>query len=284
MKKKQYKSKSKHNKKRNTAFLYEVLIREATKCVIAKDLKTKTKVLEIFREFFSKGKALYMEKELYVELLGAGELPQITRETAARIVKESQKEYSNLNKKEIFKEQTKLINKINKELSPHVFSNFVQNYKSLATIAQILNQELPVRERVLLENKFVESYIVHADKKELDLEPTDELVYRTFVKNFNEKYGDSLLEEQKEIITRHAISFSDNGLSLKAFLNEEVGRLKGVLSKSLDCKTLKDDGGMQKKASQVISILESYRESESVGQDMIKQLLEIQSLAKELNE
>ena len=105
MKKKQYKNKSKHNKKRNTAFLYEVLIREATKCVIAKDLKTKTKVLEIFREFFSKGKALYMEKELYVELLEAGELPQVTRETAVRIVKESQKEYSNLNKEEIFKEQ-----------------------------------------------------------------------------------------------------------------------------------------------------------------------------------
>ena len=39
------KRKIKHNKKRNTAFLYEVLVREITKSIITKDLQKKNIII-----------------------------------------------------------------------------------------------------------------------------------------------------------------------------------------------------------------------------------------------
>ena len=48
----------KHNKKRNTAFLYECLIRELTKAIIKEDKQKQTKVKGLLREFFAKGKVL----------------------------------------------------------------------------------------------------------------------------------------------------------------------------------------------------------------------------------
>ena len=61
--------KIKHNKKRNTAFLYEVLTKEVAKAIVAKDIEKKKSLLSLMKEFFSKGKVLRQELELY-KLLG----------------------------------------------------------------------------------------------------------------------------------------------------------------------------------------------------------------------
>mgnify|MGYP004467903157 CR=1 FL=1 len=47
--------KLKHNKKRNTAFLFEVLVRELTKSVIQKRSDYGIKVSKIVKEHFGKG-------------------------------------------------------------------------------------------------------------------------------------------------------------------------------------------------------------------------------------
>ena len=64
----------KHNKKRNTAFLYECLIRELTKAILKEDKQKQTKVKGLLREFFAKGKALSKELKLYSSLLECKEL------------------------------------------------------------------------------------------------------------------------------------------------------------------------------------------------------------------
>jgi len=199
-----------------------------------------------------------------------------------KLLKEAKKEYGRLSKREIFNMQTKMINKVNKRLSPAVFNSFVSNYKDLATISQILNQNLPLKQRILLENNFLENSSVIAENVRSDLEPTDNLVYKTFVKKYNKKYEEHLLEEQKEVVTRYATSFSDNGISLKIYLNEELGRLKGILKKSLDDKVITEDENMARKTAEVVSILESYRDKKEFTQDSISQILEIQDLVKEI--
>ncbi len=72
-------------------------------------------------------------------------------------INEVKRSHSKLDKEKIFKEQTALINKINKMLSKNVFSNFVPNYKNLATISQILNPDVSIKHRVLLEGFLVEA-------------------------------------------------------------------------------------------------------------------------------
>ena len=51
----------KHNKKRNTAFLYETLLKEMSKYVVRGDKDRKNKILSILKEFFSQGKILKKE-------------------------------------------------------------------------------------------------------------------------------------------------------------------------------------------------------------------------------
>ena len=59
--------KLKHNKKRNTAFLFESLVREMTKAVVNKDMEGKQKVLSIIKEHFHKGTELYKEGDTLPE-------------------------------------------------------------------------------------------------------------------------------------------------------------------------------------------------------------------------
>jgi hypothetical protein len=246
--------------------------------VIGKDEERKKKALGICRGFFNKHSLLYREREVYKSLLAAEGLE---RHFVEKIVEESKKEYGCLDKKEIFNVQTKLINEINTRLNPEVLNYFVPHYKNLATIAQILNKELPVKERILLEDKFVGD-VTATDPIKDSMEPTDNLVYKTFVENYNKKYESTLLEEQKEIITRHAIAFSDNGVSLKIFLNEEIGRLKSILDTSKEMDFFQEDADMKVKLQEVYAILDSYKEKENILEDDIIRLLEVQSLAREI--
>ena len=267
--------KSKHNKKRNTAFLYEVLIREVTKNVVAGNEEGKQKSLKLCKEFFRPGSVLRKEKEVYDSLLA---LEDVTAEVREKVISEAKKDYDSIDRTEVFNEQTKLINKINKQLEPGTFNNFVQNYKDLATIAQILNRELPTKERVLLENSLIAKGV---SPDEPGMQPTDNLVYKTFVNKFNESYH-GLLEEQKNLVTYHALSFSDHGLSLKAYLNEELTRLKGIVSSAMESDYVKTDESMSEKMGGVYAILESFRDKEVIDQESVLKVLEIQELAKEI--
>ena len=129
--------KFKHNKRRNTAFLFETLVRELTKTAIEKNEQKKKKIVSIIKEFFSKEKLLFKELQLYKTLLESGNM---TKNKAEKILVESKKQYDRLSKKKIFSEQSKLISEINKSLSQNIYSNFVPQYKDLATIYQIFNE------------------------------------------------------------------------------------------------------------------------------------------------
>ena len=146
----------KHNKKRNTAFLYEAIVRELTKCIIQKDADKKKTTLSIMKEFFSKNSILAKEHKLYKTLYTACGM---NRKSAERLIQEVRRDYDALDKDEIFKVQSSLIKEVNKRLSKDVFSNFVPNYKNIASVHQFLNHEMTPKKRVLLENVIVDSII-----------------------------------------------------------------------------------------------------------------------------
>jgi len=268
-----------HNKKRNTAFLFEILVNELTKAVVHKDEGKRRRTLSIISKHFAKGTNLYKELQLYKALRETHGLDKIIAE---KLIFEVRAQRKYILDSDVFEEQTELINDINKEYTKSIFTNFVPNYKNLATIAQIFNSDAPVKERVLLEAKIVESLIKSEEKKEGKMVPIDNLVYKTFVNKFNDKYGDTLSEEQKGLLGRYISSFSDNNLELKVFLNEEIGRLKNSLKNSMKLEEIKSDKSMLENAKKVLSKLESYAE-EDITEDMIRSVLKIQQLAQELD-
>jgi hypothetical protein len=143
--------KLKHNKKRNTAFLFETLIREMTRAAIRKDAKALASCKAILKEYFSAGTALHEELQLYRSLY---ETYGLSKSSAEKLLAEVRESYSKLiNEKSavMFTEQSAVIKKINKDVSKDVFSNFVPQYKNIATIYQIFNGDLAPAKRVLLE-------------------------------------------------------------------------------------------------------------------------------------
>ena len=268
--------KTRHNKKRNTGFLYEALIKELTKTIINNDVEKKSKVIFIIKEYFGNESILTKELALYKALNGLHEMEPITAE---KIIFEAKQEYKFLNKEEIFNEQSRLISKINRILSKNVFSNFVPNYKNLATIAQIFGDDSPLKTRILLE----ESLFKDKEQKEIKTEmvPIDNLVYKTFVKKFNDKYEQSLFKEQKELLNKYIISVSDGGLEFRMFLNEELERLKKIIVESLDSEDVKKDSPMTESTKKVLNVINGFKKQQ-IGPKMLKKILKIQDLTREI--
>lgn len=272
-------TKMKHNKKRNTAFLFETLVGELTKAVVAKDEPKRKRTLEIIRKHFAKGRALYEDLQLYKALSETSGLTPIIAEKMLFEVKAQRKFILDT---DVFEQQTELIKDMNVEYTKSVFSNFVPNYKSLATISQIFSTDVPVKERVLLESSIIEGLTASGEVQKEEMQPIDNLVYKTFVSKFNEKYGDSLNESQRSLLTKYISSFSDSGLELKIYVNEEVGRLKSVLSESLGSEEISKDNQMLKNAKAVLEKLDSFSER-PIDEGMLKDMLKIQELVKELD-
>ncbi len=270
--------KLKHNKKRNTAFLYETLVRELTKSIVKKNNERKEKLMETIKEFFGKDKLLAKELELYKSLC---ETYDMEPHVAEKLIFEIRKKHDTLNKKDLFNEQSSLIKKMNMIVSKSAFSSFVPNYKNLATVYQIFNQETPTKERVLLENKILKTMTNKAKAIVQEMKPIDDITFRTFVEKFNTEYSGKLINEQKELLTKYISSFIDNGIELKVFLNEELGRLKKVVTESVTMEEIRNDSEMSEKTKKVLEIIDDFK-NHKIGKELIEKILKIQNLVSEI--
>ena len=267
----------KHNKKRNTAFLYEALVRELTESVVKNNKNKQNKIVSIIKEHFGTDSVLKKELDLYKSIY---ETKHIEKTTAEKIVYQVKERYDTLDKKKLFQEQSALINKISRTLSSKLYSNFVPNYKTIAPVYSIFQDALPVKDRVLLEENIVDHMSASVEVVEQTLQPIDSLVYNTFAQKFNEEYKDLLNENQKSLLGNYISSFVDNGLELKVYLNEEIGRIKDTLN-SIKEKKGNDDSVLKEKITSVYNILDSTKKKE-IDTETIEIVLNAQELLEEI--
>lgn len=270
----------KHNKKRNTAFVYEALIRELTKSIIKQNSNRKNKIVSIIKEHFSEGTELSKELTLYRNIY---ETTNVPKRTAEKLMLETKIAYDSLDRKKISNEQNTLIKMINHSLNGKVFNNFVPNYRNIASLYSIFNAGIPnAKEKVILEEKIVDFMSSSAEKPKQEMTPVDNLVYKKFVDNFNEVYSKKLNERQKELLTRYIASFSDNGLEFKMFLNEELGSLKESINSAIESELAKKNNDLKEKFVEISGILDSFANNE-FEDDNLNELIKIQSLVEELH-
>ena len=261
--------KLKHNKKRNTAFLYEALVKELAKATVEKNESTKKQIVSVLKEFFSVGKPLARELDVYKTLY---ETKEVDKEMAKSLINESKRVYFGLSQPDIFNEQSRLISKVNKDIGKSVFQHFMPNYKNLATISQIFDLDIPIKTRVILEQTLVE-FLTTEEHKSKDLEPIDNIVYKTFVSKFNEKYSTSLLEEQKTLLTRYIMAQDELDVDFSIYLNEEIGRIKNVITTSQSIK-------LNQSYDKLVAMVEGFR-NRQVDAKLLEDVLYLQVLVKE---
>ena len=268
--------KTKHNKKRNTAVLYEILSREMVKAIVNRDSTKKGKLIQIFRESFGKGSVLGTEVECYNSLV---ENMGCDKYTAEKIVFRVKERHCALNKQEIFEEQSQVIKSINKHIGPDVYNNFIPNYKSFATIAQIFNTQSNPKQKVIMENQVLETLMGSGAATAQVLPAIDSLVVSSYTKRFNTQYG-SLLPEQKDLLAKYTLALGDNEPDFKISLAEELRRLHKAVAGSLISEEIKEDVHMTESTRHVLGHLESLNVDSITSKEM-KKVLKIQALVSE---
>jgi hypothetical protein len=261
----------KHNKKRNTAFVFESLVKEITAAIIKNDVDRKNKAVSIVKKHFQPGSALRQHLDCYKSLY---ENQGLDKSTCERIIKEANISARLIDPHGLFKQQTELINDINKELDPTVFNNFVPNYKTLATIDQIFSTKTAPKTKVMLENQIIENMSQRLEQ--INGGDVDSLTLTTFISKFNEKYSETLLDEQKELLNYYITSFTDNAVELKMFLHEELSRLKTEINSISDSE-------LNDRKEQITEKLQSFQ-SADINDNLLLTVLQTQQLVKELND
>ncbi len=272
----------KHNKKRNSAFVFEALTREFAMATLKKDVTRIKKVKQVLKEVFNKEQLMYKELKLYKALL---ETKLVDYVTAEKIIYEVRRAYASFGEKELRDEHTAAIHKINHDLGPSVFQNYVSNYKSIASAYQIFHDsDLNVKDKVLLERKFVNSMVYKEEAQPVvEKEPVDEIVVKTFIKKFNKTFG-SLMMEQKTLISKYMGSLNSDDIELKIYVNEELQRLKEELNNSLSTEEFQADELMKKKAVKVLSLMEGFKTKRKYSRKDLVFLLKAQELIKEIQQ
>ena len=267
---------AKHNKKRNTAFIYEALVREIVKQSVTKNNKKRNAAIQIMKESFAPNTELRRELDLYKTLLENSDLQE---KIAEKVLVETKNQHGRIDQEQLFKEQSVAISKINKQLSKDVFNNFVPNYKYLATISQIFGSTGTPKTKVLLETKIVER-LTSKPAEKTETPQVSSLVVKTFTKRFNDSYS-TLLESQKQLLSNYISSFADNGLEFNFYLSEEIGRLKEVVTNAQNLEETKSDDTIKENLSKVHEVLADISK-QPINKETLYKVLQIQQLEKEI--
>jgi hypothetical protein len=267
--------KAKHNKKRNTAFLYEALTRELTKAIVARETTKSQKIKSIFKEHFGAGKALAKELSCYQALVESHDLDHYTAE---KMIFAAKKEHEQIDKKRIFQEQSSVIKKINTQVGNEVYNNFVPNYRAYATIAQVFSDKVPVKSRVLLEKQLI-SKITGTAQKGSDMAPVDSLVVKSFSQRFNEQYSD-LLPEQRDLLGKYILAFGPNEADFKLCVVNELKRIHQSVTESLKLEDVSMDAEMVTNTHKVLERISSFNIA-SVSEKDVLNILKLQNLVHE---
>jgi len=266
--------KLRHNKKRNTAFIYEVLIGELSKASMHSLQEKKQNVLNILKSFFSKNAPLREELEIYKSF---DDLDNVEEKTIEKIISEARNCAANLDRAYIYENQTKIINLINKKLGPKSWESFIREYKKMATINQAVFSKASPKKQVFVEKKLVE-LLTDPEKIEKKPFPTiNKLTLKTFLEKFNEQYSGTLNENQKSLLSKYVTSYEDDGLELKVFLYEEIDRLKESLKKEI-----KNSKEPSPKFEMILEKINGYSEKK-LDRKLITEVIKIQSLVSEIN-
>lgn len=281
--------KIKHNKRRNSAILFEMLIRHSVSCLTEDKKDEVAKTLNVIKKFFSKGTPLSEELKAFRTLLNSHVK---SPETAQKILSEVCKFTKTLSAKNIDKQKSLLLKEINYHLDAKtIFGYRIPEYRTYATVQVLFNNArtkgnpLDNVEKYKLEESIVERLTKGKIEENTDMLKVNpkhsELVHRFATKRFTEKYQSVLSEDQKLLLTRYAASLlSESDKSFKNYLAAEVEKIKQSLSSVKDPELMKDYQLMSRiNESKEKLINESF---DVVNDEKIVRLLQYMALAGEI--
>jgi hypothetical protein len=277
-----------HNKKRNTALLYEFLIRTISSALVENDKRKSSVALKILRRYFKPGTQLYKEFRIFNALI---KTTVSSDSVATSILKEARTAIEALDYETLDKEKSLLIRNINHVIKDENFYDQpVAEYRLYASIQTLFNEwrkpagSADIVSLANYENQLREWLITEKKKEDhtlIDETPgTTRLLMKVMMKKLNEKYSSSLNDDQREIIKAYAFSTANEDQTTIKKKLEEVRH--GLLEAIDSYMTQKQDNTfvinkLQNTKSKILS--ESF---DAVDDDTVSKFMLYSNLRHEL--
>jgi hypothetical protein len=207
-----------HQKKRNSGLLYEFLVREVSRCLVEGDVKRSNSVLKVLRKHFRSGSELYKEFRLINSLVRT----TVTRESVAgNIVSEAKAACRGHDVQKLDRAKTALLKDIARVVKDDMFfDQHIDEYRVYATVQTLLNEwRKSDKSSVDLSTvgKYEDTLVswlltekvepCHTISNE-ESPGTNRLIVKVMTKKLNEKYRDSLTQDQVKLVKAYALSTS----------------------------------------------------------------------------
>lgn len=234
--------KVKHSKFKNTAILFELLVKQITHEVLSNSKKNISE--KIIKEFFSSNKELAKELKLYNQIVKE---KYSSVDDAKLFLEEISKERTKLDENKLNREKYNLIKTIKESYDLDKFlSSNLQNYKVLASIYKVFEtktqgRKVEIRDYIESNNTILE----HITNKKIVSKPADKLyeqfkqqsedlrllTYKLLIENFNKKYSN--LDDSQKGLLREFINNVTNTSTFPKFIEEETKKvLTNLISES----------------------------------------------------
>ena len=280
--------KVKHSKFKNTAILFELLVKQITQEVLSNSTKNLSE--KIIKEFFNSRKELAKELKLYNWIVKER---FSSNDDAKLFLSEVIEERKKLDESKLAKEKYNLIKTIKEsyELDKFLSSN-LQNYKLLASIYKVFEskahgRKVEIRDYIDSNNTILE----HITNERPTKKPQDKLyeefkkqsedlrllTYKLLIENFNSKYSN--LDDSQKGLLREFINNVSNTSTFPKFINEETKKaLSALIAESKDIT----DKVTKIKISEMIKLFKSDKFLKENSEKQVSVLMLTYELLKEI--
>lgn len=219
----------KHNKRRSTGIMYELLLREVSSSLIEGDQSSADTAASLLRQHFTKGSELYRELRLFNALVRTS---AVSSNTAQTILDEARQLAKSIDRDKLDREKSALIRDVNRKLTKESFySRRVPDYRMYATIQTLLNDwrrpsvdnltrraefETKIRDWLLTE-RIDPSVEAHIDP---DVDP---LVVRIMSEKVEEKLKGTLSPAQADLLKSYVLQEGQEDVEA---LSERLSHIK----------------------------------------------------------
>jgi hypothetical protein len=280
--------KVKHSKFKNTAILFELLVKQITQEVLASSKKNVSE--SIIKEFFNSKKELAKELKLYNQIVKE---KYTSVDDAKLFLEEIVEERKKIDENKLNKEKYNLIKTIKESYDLDKFlSSNLQNYKVLASIYKVFEsktqgRKVEIRDFINSNNTILE----HITDTKISPKTQDKLyeefkkqsedlrllTYKLLIENFNKKYSN--LDETQKNLLREFINNVSNTSTFPKFIEEETKKaLTALISESKDIT----DKVTKIKISEMIKLFKSNKFLKENQDKQVSVLMLTYELLKEI--
>jgi len=215
-----------HNKKRNSALLYNFLIMTISRSLVEGNQRQSQRALRVLKKHYKPTSELFREFRLVNSLI---ETTVSSNIVANSIIQEAKRAVRMLDETALDRQKSLLIRDINHVISdPDFYDQHINEYRIIATIQTLVNDwrsANPDLKRMALYEEQLVNWLTTERPAESDVimesPGTNRLLMKIMMKKLNEKYSNVLNDDQKALIRAYAFSTAnDETLSIQMKLNE----------------------------------------------------------------